>query len=199
MARKSNKEKVYELFKPNANGESAWVPVEFFRPAGLNWSTNGNARHGVFFGVDEFKWEKKSDGTNGSGTSHLRTAGWNKEDNFKQTIGTAVKKALAESSLCNLSLLPVPENLREIDHRYGNKTHPDYVELYKTANQRPEDFQIIYSVLNSAKRQICKVCCETQTRPRHPTYGFIEGGPDHTRKHPCKGCYLAEPERYRIV
>lgn len=199
MQRKSNKEKVIELFRPNAEGESDWVSVKAFVAVGLNWSKNGNARHGVFFGVGDFKWEKQSDGSDGPGTSHLRLAGWNNQEIFRQTITTRVKKALEPQTLCNISLLPIPAQLREIDHRYGNKTHPDYVNLYDSATQQPKDFQVIFSVLNSQKREICKQCCANNRRPSHPELGFVEGTEIPAETFPCSGCYLAEPEKYRRI
>ena len=95
--------------------------------------------------------------------------------------------------------MPVPKELREIDHRYGNKEHPDYVELSKLENQRPEHVQLVFSVINSAERQMCVACCKSGVRPAHPILGFVEGDAAHAEHMPCTGCYLAEPERYRIA
>lgn len=199
MAKLSNYETVKKLFKPDKDGLSHWVSVDDFSSVDLNWSKNGNARHGVFFNVSEFKWEKKVGAPTGRTVTHLRTAGWNTEDSFDQRISPKVKKHFEGKNLCSISLLPIPLPLREIDHRYGNKTHPDYVALYGAVDQDPENFQLIFSVLNSAKRQICKTCCETKIRPAHPTLGFVEGDKKHAESFPCKGCYLAEPERYRAI
>jgi len=199
MPKLSNYEKVMALFKPDKDGVSQWVAVEDFPKMELNWSRNGNGRHGVYFNVSELKWEKKEGGHSGRTVTHLRTAGWNIKDAFNQRIAPKIKKYFENEKLCSLSLLPIPQQLREIDHRFGNKTHPDYVALYGATDQSPKDFQLIFSVLNSAKRQICKVCCETKKRPAHPELGFIEGDETHSSKFPCRGCYLAEPERYRNI
>ena len=172
MRKSRNFEKVIKLFKPDTEGKSKWVSVKDFATVELNWSKNGNARHGVFFNVSQLKWEKKTAGSTTTVT-HLRTVGWNTEESFDQRISP--------------------------DHRYGNKTHPDYVALYGAADQDPKNFQLIFSVLNSAKRQICKDCCETKIRPAHPTLGFVEGDETHADRFPCTGCYLAEPERYRAI
>ena len=198
MARLRNYDKVIKLFKPDANGLSKWVSVEDFASVELNWSTNGNARHGVFFNVSQLKWEKKV-AVSSTTVTHLRTVGWNTKPAFDQRITPKVKKHFEGEKLCSISLLPIPKTVREIDHRYGNKTHPDYVAMYGAVDQDPKNFQLIFSVLNSAKRQICKTCCETKIRPAHPTLGFVEGDKKHADRFPCKGCYLAEPERYRAL
>ena len=198
MARLRNYDKVIKLFKPDANGVSKWVSVEDFASVELNWSKNGNARHGVFFNVSQLKWEKK-EAVSSTTVTHLRTVGWNTKPAFDQRITPKVKKHFAGENLCSISLLPIPKTVREIDHRYGNKTHPDYVAMYGAVDQDPKNFQLIFSVLNSAKRQICKTCCETKIRPAHPTLGFVEGDKKHADRFPCKGCYLAEPERYRAL
>ena len=198
MRKSRNYEKVIKLFKPDTEGKSKWVSVKDFATVELNWSKNGNARHGVFFNVSQLKWEKKTaDST--TTVTHLRTVGWNTTAAFDQRISPKVKKHFEGKNLCSISLLPISKTLREIDHRYGNKTHPDYVALYGAKDQDPKNFQLIFSVLNSAKRQICKVCCETKIRPAHPTLGFVEGDQTHADRFPCKGCYLAEPERYRAL
>jgi hypothetical protein len=197
MAKLSNYEKVQKLFRPDKDGVSQWISVDDFATVELNWSKNGNARHGVFFNVSEFKWEKKVGA--GRTVTHLRTVGFNTEAAFDQRISLKVKKHFENQNLCSISLLPIPQPLREIDHRYGNKTHPDYVGLYGATDQDPKHFQLIFSVLNSAKRQMCKDCCESKIRPAHPTLGFIEGDETHAQSFPCKGCYLAEPERYRAL
>jgi|694.fasta_scaffold154709_3 hypothetical protein len=198
MRKSRNYEKVIKLFKPDTDGKSKWVSVKDFATVELNWSKNGNARHGVFFNVSQLKWEKK-EAVSSTTVTHLRTVGWNTKPTFNQRITPKVKKHFEGENLCSISLLPIPKTVREIDHRYGNKTHPDYVAMYSAVDQDPKNFQLIFSVLNSAKRQICKVCCETKIRPAHPTLGFVEGDQTHAESFPCKGCYLAEPERYRAL
>jgi len=198
MRKSRNYEKVIKLFKPDTDGKSKWVSVKDFATVELNWSKNGNARHGVFFNVSQLKWEKK-EAVSSTTVTHLRRVGWNTKPTFNQRITPKVKKHFEGENLCSISLLPIPKTVREIDHRYGNKTHPDYVAMYSAVDQDPKNFQLIFSVLNSAKRQICKVCCETKIRPAHPTLGFVEGDQTHAESFPCKGCYLAEPERYRAL
>lgn len=189
------KERAMALFRPNGDGKSDWVSIDSFESAGLRWTANGNLRRGVPWGLSEIRWEVER----GSGRKvvALRMAGWNDDDAFDQKINPEVRRAFDTVAECNLSMLPVPKPDREIDHRYGHKNHPDYVELYKPENQTAKDFQLIHRVLNLQKRQMCVVCVETQIRPAHPTLGFAEGNQAMPERFPCSGCFLAQPERFR--
>jgi hypothetical protein len=187
------------LFRPNEKGESDWVPVSEFAAAGLSWSTNGNIRRGVAFGIGDVKWDVKRVGGGRSTVLALRMVGWNDESSFNQVIVPAVRAHFEGVAHCNLSMLPVPQPDREVDHRFGNKDHPDYIELYKPENQTPDGFQLIHRVLNLQKRQMCIKCVENKSRPAHPALGFVEGDTSHAVNNPCAGCYLAEPERYRTL
>lgn len=191
----SIREKAIALFRPDKDGHSDWVEIEAFEPAGLRWTANGNLRRGIAWGLSGIKWEVERGA--GRKVVALRMAGWNDEDAFDQNIVPAVRQAMESVVVCNLSMLPVPRPDREIDHRFGYKNHPDYIELYKPENQRVKDFQLIHRVLNLQKRQMCVVCVDTQTRPAHPTLGFAEGDESMPERFPCKGCFLAEPERFR--
>ena len=76
---------------------------------------------------------KRSDSSNGRLVSHLHLTGWNKNEIFRQTITTRVKRGLETEILCNLSLLPIPVQMSEINHRYGKKrTQP----VFNFANQQ---------------------------------------------------------------
>lgn len=194
---KNKRDRAIRLFRPNKNGESGWVPVEQFAEAGLTWTKNGNMRRGVAFGISDIKWEVKRVGGGRSAVVSLRMSGWNYDSSFDQVIVPAVRQHFDGLIYCNVSMLPIPKPDREVDHRFGNKDHPDYVKLYKPENQTHEHFQLIHRVLNLQKRQICIRCVEDQSRPAHPTLGYAEGDSSLAERFPCKGCYLAEPERYR--
>lgn len=202
MPRESNRDKAIGLFKPDADGVSDWVPVEKFVPAGLRWSSNGNMRYGKpqGWGASDINWqEKRASPSPRSTITHLRMIGWDNSHTSQQTqtITTAVKKALEDINIDNFSLMPIPDGQREIDHRYGNKDHPDYVALYQRENQQPEHFQVLIKALNSVKREMCNVCRATGVRPPHPELGYAEGDETHAKHFPCAGCFLAEPERFR--
>ena len=194
---RSKRDRAMQLFRPNKDGVSDWVSVSEFAAAGLTWTTNGNMRRGVAFGVSEVKWDVERIGGGRSAVVALRMAGWNDESSFDQVIIPSVRNHFERVTHCNLSMLPVPKPDREVDHRYGNKDHPDYIDLYRPENQTSDDFQLIHRVLNLQNRQLCSKCVEDENRPAHPTLGFVEGDSSHADSFPCRGCYLAEPERYR--
>jgi len=197
VPKKSKRERALQLFSPNEKGESDWVPVAMFPDAGLAWTTNGNMRRGVAFGISDIKWEVKRIAGGRSAVTALRMNGWNGSSSFDQVIIPSVRQHFERETNCNVSAMPIPKPDREVDHRFGNKDHPDYIELYKPENQKPEHFQLIHRVLNLQKRQMCIVCVDEKSRPAHPTLGYAEGNSSHAERFPCQGCYLAQPERYR--
>jgi hypothetical protein len=194
---KTSYERAIKLFKPDEAGFSNWVPTSEFEEAGLSWTDNGNLRRNVAFRIKSIKWEAQRIGGPKSKVVALRMIGWNDEDAFDQVIVAKIRNHFESKTVCNLSQLPIPKPDREIDHRYGNKNHPDYVSLYSKDNQLPEHFQLIHRVLNLQKRQMCVKCVEEEVRPAHPELGFVEGDSSHAKREPCRGCFLAEPERYR--
>ena len=197
----SNRQKALRLFKPDDNGISDWVAVTEFNAAGLKWDKNGNLRYGVAWGIKVIKWGVKRVGSERSAITHLRMEGWNREHSNQQTqlITAAVRAAFSDTNIDAFSQLPIPKGRKEIDHRFGNKDHPDYINLYKRENQKPEYFQVVFDVINSIKRQQCNECRSSGIRPSHPVHGFVEGDETHAERFPCKGCYLAEPERYQAL
>lgn len=194
---RSKRDRAIALFEPDEDGFSDWVSVSEFVPAGLNWGNNGNIRRGVAFGLTGIKWGVERVGGPRSAVTALRMEGWNDDEEFDQIILPSVRSAFESVVNCNISMLPVPRPDREVDHRYGYKEHPDYVSLYSAENQQVKDFQLIHRVLNLQKRQMCVTCVKDGERPPHPTLGYAEGDASLAERFPCKGCFLAEPERFR--
>jgi len=195
----NRRDRAIALFAPNQDGVSKWVSVADFKKADLGWSNNGNLRRGAAFGITDIKWEARRKSHSRSEITGLRMIGWNTDDAFDQMILPDVRDVFQYEKYCNISMLPVPLPDREVDHRFGNKDHPDYVKLYSRANQQVEDFQLVHRVLNLQKRQMCVKCVEEESRPAHPTLGYAEGDSSLAKRFPCKGCYLAEPERFRGI
>jgi hypothetical protein len=163
--------------------------------AGIRWSKNGEASHGVFLGVREVKWEKFPNTR--AKIQKLRMVGWATSTVWKQHIDLDVLRDFAQVETCNISLLRRSQNNRDIDHRFGNKLRPDYIALFAPGKRKSSNFQILLSQINNVKREYCRVCCETLRRPPHPILGYKEGNESHSQSFPCRGCFLAEPEKYR--
>jgi len=200
MARKSNKTLVDAIFKPDALGISDWVNVSDLAASGLRWTSNGNARYKIFFGVDEYLWDsRRKNGSARGAVTALRTIGLQVDSKNPTAVEPHIKDHFASVAHCNLSLLPVEGIARNIDHRYGFKDHPTYVSMLMPESQKPEHFQLLHQNLNLIKRQMCVECISSKSRPAHPQLGYVEGNSQLVGDNPCGGCYLAEPERYRPV
>jgi hypothetical protein len=198
--RRTRHAKMKDLFQPDENGVSRWVSIEELAPAGLKWDGNGNGRYGIYFGLSGYVWETVRLNNEPRGKIlKLRTSGMRTTPAVQVRIDADIKKHFSQSTHCNISTLPIRKGKLEIDHRYGHYEHPTYRELYASGAQRVEDFQAVDAQQNLIKRAMCDTCIDTGIRPAHPELGFVEGGEGHTEHHPCRGCYLAEPERYRAV
>lgn len=78
----TKKEQLVDItFNPDGNGVSRWVPTNEIAKL-LKWSTNGNQRHGVFFGDNRYNWEKRPDKGK---VTHVRTIGFSDFELIKQT------------------------------------------------------------------------------------------------------------------
>ena len=69
----NNQLAVNKLFNPTEDGISEWVEVVDIEKSSLNWSSNGNQRHGIYFSDKRFIWEQEP--KNGSKIKKLRTTG----------------------------------------------------------------------------------------------------------------------------
>ena len=192
---KKNLSKVIEIFSPDESGVSRWVSRDELEKSELNFGNNGNGRRGIFFNVAEFEWEVRRGG--GRKILALRTSGLNEKGVFDQKINKEIRYILLRETYCNISMMPVAEQDKEIDHRFGHKSHPKYVELYTAENQQTKDFQLLHRVHNQMKRQMCKECIDTRKRPPHPIKGYALGSSQLDDDLVCEGCYLANPEMYR--
>ena len=191
-------ELIRSIFNPDSLGLSDWVKVQDVIAGGLPWTKNGNVRRGIPFGDKDYLWEFKRKYPNSkSEVLEIRTAGHRKNPVLTNIIRKDIAVSLFEKGICNLSLLPVPKADREIDHRFGYKEHPKYAYLNQTDLQNIEDFQLLHHAQNVQKRQMCKKCVETGTRPKHPYKDFAIGNEKLDDEIVCEGCYLAQPELYR--
>ena len=81
----------------------------------------------------------------------------------------------------------------EVDHRAGNKQHPLHIHVDDVNKQAVEDFMPLCRSVNQIKREACKQCVATGSRPERPP--FLGGGPMKPGEG-CNGCFWMQPELY---
>jgi len=180
-----NLSKVISIFHPDSSGNSNWVSVDDVKRGGLKWTSNGNVRRNVAFNVTEFHWE--FDRVKNT-VVRMRLVGVNEERAFQQRIRKDIVDELRKQTRSNFApdcLIPLVENDKEIDHRWGRKDDPQFIHIGDVKNQSISDFQLLSHSHNQFKREQCKKCVETNQR---------YDGKDYTT---CLGCPLAQPELFR--
>ena len=60
----------------------------------------------------------------------------------------------------------------EIDHRAGNKEHPEHAHASDPSQQQRSDFMPLCRSLNQIKRETCKKCVSSGSRPYTTRYGW---------------------------
>lgn len=194
-----NLEKVVNLFQPDENGYSKWVSVEDIIDAGLSWSNNGNVRRGIAFAVNEYNWEFKR--ANNRRIIEMRLNGNNNSAAFNQRIRKDIVDELRKETVSNFApdcIVPLVDNDKEIDHRWGRKDSPKYEYISDVNKQSIDDFQLLSHSHNQFKREQCVKCKETNLRFSPPNgQEFKIGCKQWDDSIGCHGCPLAQPELYR--
>lgn len=194
-----NLEKVVNLFKPDVNGYSNWVSIEEVINSGLSWSNNGNIRRGIAFGVSEYNWDFKRESSRK--IVEMRLVGYNESISFNQRIRKDIIDELRAKTFSNFApncIVPLVEEDKEIDHRWGRKDDPKYSYISDLSKQSIDDFQLLSHSHNQFKRQQCVKCKETNQRYSPPNnQEFTIGCKSWDDNIGCDGCPLAQPELYR--
>lgn len=193
-----NLKKVIELFQPDSNGVSQWKTIEEIQSFGLSWSNNGNIRRGIAFGVHEYHWEfirSKS-----RKIIKLKLSGYNHSSWVKNSIRRDIITELLKKDKSNFSpdsIVPLTENDKEIDHRWGRKECSKYSYINDLSKQTIDDFQLLSHSHNQFKRQKCVECKDTNFRFLPPNnMPFKIGNHIWNDEIGCQGCPLAQPELY---
>lgn len=191
-----------ELAQPDAQGFSRWVNVKEFTGEyqrlyfknGWSWGRNSSTLK------QRYLVEVDRSLTSGNSIDAIRLIGFNQEEQFKHNIRKDIKEALKHRKCVMLGVSGKSENTKiEIDHKDGRKN--DFrVSDIKT--QRLDDFQPLCKAANDVKRQICKVCKETNKRWNAKNisgnpYEFYQGDENYTDELGCVGCYQYDPVEYR--
>lgn len=199
---KSNKIDLFlELAKPNEEtGESRWVYVTEFVGRykdlvlgnGFSWGRKNSRLQCIY------KLELKR---KGNAIIAIKLVGYNQDEHFNQNIRQDIKNAISKRKCVMLGINGSTENtVIEVDHKDGRKNDMRVSDL---ATQKIDDFQPLCKAANDIKRQICKLCKETDKRWDAKNilgnpYSFYEGDEQFTEGLGCKGCYQYDPVEYLI-
>ena len=195
--KKTNKEKIDEIFKPNENGVSDWISRETLDKTQLKWGSNGVFRNGVFKNDKRYIWVKYPKmgkilkiRTNGFNVNQINTRPIRKDihDFHKnKPNGGACVHCGQTSNLVT-------------DHK--NDLYNDPRVLNKNT-QKKEDFQCLCNGCNLQKREICKKTKKSNKRykateiPKYKFLGidFISGDEtfDINDKNAMVGTYYYDP------
>jgi len=194
--RTKNQKLVDEIFKPNSDGKSDWITRETLIKSDLNFSGNGNQRHGAFFKDDRFIWDSKRGKRNT--VLALRTNGFQdykliqKNWPIRPDIKAHYKKMACVFCGQHSELV--------CDHKNDIYNDPR-VQNRKT--QTMDDFQSCCNGCNLRKRQVAIVRNRTGKRigattiPNMAVFGidFIEGDDtyDETDVNAMVGTYWYDP------
>lgn len=191
-----------KLAKPDDNGCSRWVSVSEFTGDyiglklgnGLSWGRKNSPLS------KKYIIEVDKSITPGNSVDAVRLKGFNNEKTFNQNIRKDIKDYYKNKNCVMLGINGNSENTKiEIDHKDGRKNNIDASEM---ESQKLEDFQPLCKAANDCKRQICKVCRETDKRwdaknlSGNP-YSFYFGDENYTDELGCIGCYQYDPVAYR--
>lgn len=188
-----------ELAKPDDNGFSRWVNISEFvgKYKSLVMGNGGDWNRGSSPLAKKYIIEKqKSKGA----IIAVRLNGFNTFSQFNQCIRQEIKDYYKNQNCVMLGINGKSENTRiEIDHKDGRKNDERVSDLTK---QKLEDFQPLCKAANDVKRQICKVCRETNRRwnaqnIKGNPYPFYEGDEHWNPELGCRGCYQYDPVEYR--
>lgn len=191
-----------ELAKPDAKGESRWVSVSEFTGKyiklvfgnGADWARASSTLS------KKYKIEFDKSKTKGNSVDAVRLTGFNTKPLFNQSIRKDIRDALSKENCVMLGIKGHSENTKiEIDHKDGRKNDSRVSDL---TTQKLSDFQPLCKAANNVKRQICKLCKETNKRwnaqnIKGNPYPFYVGDEKWDDNIGCKGCYQYDPVEYR--
>lgn len=198
----SKKELFLNLAKPNETGISRWVMTSEFvgiykdLQLGNGGSWCGASSNLAKIYIVEFDKSK----TSGDSIDAIRLNGFNKKLQFNQSIREDIKNFYKDKKCVMLGVCGKSENTKiEIDHKNGRK---DDFRISDKKSQKLDDFQPLCKAANDIKRQICKICKETNKRWNAKNisgnpYSFYVGDENYTQELGCVGCYQYDPVAYR--
>ncbi len=202
QVRKSKIEIFLELAKPDKNGISRWVSVSEFigEYKALALGNGGSWCRASSTLAKKYILEFDKSKSAGNAIDAIRLKGFNTQKTFNQAIRKDIKDFYKNQNCVMLGICGKSENTKiEIDHKDGRKND---LRISNQQTQKLEDFQPLCKAANDVKRQICKVCRETNKRwsaknIKGNPYAFYQGDENYTQELGCVGCYQYDPVAYR--
>jgi len=159
------------------DGKSEWKTIEQIKEGGLNWSSNGNGRHGKFLGLTEYIWEVKRAGK--GKIVAIRTIGMEPNIKAANRLGKRRINTSIDNYWKKFSCIHCGSNKDMcVDHK--NDLYNDE-RVHNVKTQRQDDFQPLCRGCNLIKRAVCKKTKEQNKRQALFAYtslgfpAFIEG------------------------
>ena len=180
------KQRLLALPNITPKGECPWIYQIDFLKYGFK-TGNGMFRHGIPEGFPKgMQWERFP--VKGP-VQRIRCLGFTDKPQLTHKIRTDIRKEIsAKPCIITGSTANV-----EVDHRAGNKQHPLHIHVDDVDKQSVDDFMPLCRALNQIKREACKQCIASGSRPERPP--FLGGGPMKPGEG-CNSCFWMQPELY---
>ena len=191
-----------KLANPDKDGFSRWVSVSEFigEYQDLKLGNGGSWCRASSTLARKYKIGFDRSRSSGNSIDAVRLLGINESKVFSQSIRSDIKEYYSGHKCVMLGIAGTSENTKiEIDHKDGRKTD---LRVSQTSTQTIDDFQPLCKAANDAKRQICKICRETNKRwnaknIKGNPYSYYQGDENYSNELRCEGCYQYDPVKYR--
>ena len=155
------------------SGISEWKSIEQVKVSNLNWSTNGNQRHGKFFGLKEFLWETKRKGNT---ITALRTTGFDPDVKRAKLLADRPISQRIRKHFEGHSCVACGSNKSMvIDHKNDLYNDP---RVHNEGTQLVSDFQPLCNACNLKKRADCRKTKDQNKRQPAPFQLLQVGCPE---------------------
>lgn len=184
-----------ELAQPDVDGFSDPVSVTKFRGRyrSLQFGNGGDWCRDSSSLAQYYNIERRKDKGK---ITHVRLHGLRKQRSSKP-IPEKIRKVICAKECC-VTAVGASGNKIQCDHKDGRQDDP---RLNDPSLVTEDDFQPLHQAVNSAKRQHCKECKETNSRFDAKRLGYsvsqIKGNGEY--RGTCIGCYWHDPIEFNRV